>query len=379
MPRTLIVGGGVAGASTAFFLGRRGERDVVLLEREPLCGVHSSGKNAAILRTLTEDPVTTALGRESAGFLNAPPEGFSSVPLVERTGLLLTADAQGAPELERWFEASGTGEGCGERVEPRVVRELAPHHGAEAAVAFWYPDEGRIDIAALMAGFERGARGAGVAVRTGARVARLLERGGRVRGVRLETGEELEAETTVLAAGGWAGRLGAEVGSRLTLVPRRRHLLTTAPDPRVDPGWPVVWHQGAEPFYARPESGGLLVCGCDQAEVDPDRCAEDPAVRELIAERVASILPSFADARVASFWCGMRTFTPDGCFAIGRDPDVEGLAWVAGLGGHGMVCAAGVGELAAALLAGDEPPDRLAEAAHAFDPVRFSAEPAASG
>ena len=367
MPRILIVGGGVAGVSTAYFLGRRGLRDVVLLEREPLLGTHSSGKNAAVLRTLTSDPVTTVFGCASADFLHAPPPDFSPVPLVERTGLLLTADSAGAEELEQWCETSD-----GERLGPEAARALAPHHEGEISVAFWFAREGRIDIAALMAGFERGAREAGVEIRTAAGVERLLADGGRVRGVRLHDGEELEADWTVMASGGWAGVLGRAAGSRVALTPRRRHLLNTAPDATIDARWPVVWHHGSEPFYARPESGGLLVCGCDQAEVDPDRCVEDPAVKELVAERVAKNLPSFADAGVASFWCGMRTFTPDDRFAIGPDPDVAGLFWVAGLGGHGMVCAAGVGELAASRLAG-EPPST--PAARAFDPSRIAATP----
>ena len=111
MPRILIVGGGVAGVSTAYFLGQRGERDVALLEREPLCGTHSSGRNAAVLRTLSADPIISEFSRRSADFLHAPPPGFAPVPLVERVGLLLTADADGAAELTRCFEECGGADG----------------------------------------------------------------------------------------------------------------------------------------------------------------------------------------------------------------------------------------------------------------------------
>lgn len=367
MARILIVGGGVAGASTAWFLGRRGERDVVLLEREPMLGTQSSGKNAAVLRTLTSDPVTSEFARRSADFLHAPPPGFSPVPLVERTGLLLTADSKGAPDLARWFEES-RGSEDGRVLEGDEARALAPHHAGEIAFAVLFPREGRIDIAALLAGFERGAKASGVDLRCGASVERLLVRDGVVHGVRLADGCELEADRTLLAAGGWAGELGRAAGSRVELAPTRRHLVNTAPDDEVDARWPVVWHHGEQSFYARPESGGLLVCGCDQTAVDPDHCTEDPAVLELVARRVEACLPSLADAGVASFWCGMRTFALDGRFAIGPDPDVAGLYWAAGLGGHGMVCSAGLGELAAARILG-EPAET--QAARAFDPRRL--------
>ena len=77
---------------------------------------------------------------------------------------------------------------------------------------------------------------------------RLLLRGDAVTGVELEDGATLEAETTVLAAGGWAGRLGVAAGARVALRPTRRHLLVTASDPEVDRTWPVVWNGPHWPF-----------------------------------------------------------------------------------------------------------------------------------
>jgi glycine/D-amino acid oxidase-like deaminating enzyme len=64
----------------------------------------------------------------------------------------------------------------------------------------------------------------------------------------------------------------------------------------------------------------------------------------------------------------MRTLTADGRFAIGPDPDVAGLVWVAGLGGHGMVCGAEVGRLGAAALLGELEREPLARA---LDPARL--------
>jgi D-arginine dehydrogenase len=57
-----------------------------------------------------------------------------------------------------------------------------------------------------------------------------------------------------------------------------------------------------------------------------------------------------ANAGAAHFWSGVRTLTPDGRFAIGSDPDLPGLFWVAGLGGAGMCCSAAIGRMAADML-----------------------------
>ena len=65
--RVVIVGAGIAGAATAWQLARRGAA-VTVLEREDAADRHSSGRNAAILRTSMEDPILHLLARESLAF-----------------------------------------------------------------------------------------------------------------------------------------------------------------------------------------------------------------------------------------------------------------------------------------------------------------------
>ncbi len=365
--RIAILGGGAAGLSTAYFLAARGAgAGVVLLEREPALGTQSSGLNAAILRTLMPDPWLRRAGVEGARFLFDPPAGFTDQPLVDPVGLLLPADGEAPPPLDE--VRAQAPEGLELRtLDAAGVRAAAPYYGAPTAGGLLAPTEGRIDIHELVQGFARGARAGGVTIETGAEVVDLRTRDGAVVAVRLASGEELACDTVVVAAGGWAGRLGARAGSRVALRPTRRHLLTTAPDPTIDPRAPIVWTLG-DAFYARPESGGLLLCACDEVDVDPDRCGVDPAVREDVARKVAQHLPAYAGAPVVATWAAMRTFSRDRRFLVGPDPDVAGLFWVAGLGGHGMVASASVGRLAADLLGGDAS-DPLAAA---FDPGRFA-------
>lgn len=361
----LIIGGGVAGLATAWDLGRRGARDVVLLEREDALGAHSSGLNAAILRTAGDDPVTTAVARRGMERLYAPPGGFASVPLVDGRGLVLVADDRTAPGLRRAVKEAA---GEAEEISLERLRSLAPLFQGEGTTAFLFPREGQLDIAALVEGFARGARQRGVDIRTRRPVERLLVREGRVAGARLADGSEIQAATTVLAAGGWAAQLGSGAGSRVALRPTRRHLLVTRPDRKIDPRWPVVWSL-ADDFYFRPESGGMLICACDQVDVDADGCTIDTDVCEMVAEKTARLIPGLAETGAARFWCGMRTLTADGRFAIGPDPDLADLFWVAGLGGHGMVCAFEVGRVAGALLQGT---GRTEVAWPELDPARLA-------
>jgi D-arginine dehydrogenase len=365
--RIVIVGGGIAGAACAWAVSARAQDEVVVLEREALLAAHSTSKNAGILRTLTENEATTRLALETASFLAAPPEGFSDVPLIDPVGLVLVPDALGPQRISDWLARKLPG--TVEQPSLERIAALLPHFQGTREGALFVRDEGHIDTAALFEGLVREARRRGVRFETDAEVRALITRDGVARGVRLCDGRELAAEVVVLAAGGWAARLGASAGSSLALEARRRHLLVTAPDADgVDPRWPVLWSE-PDAFYAKPESGGLLVCACDQDAIDPDQCHERAEVRELIAARIGGLLPDHADAGAAHFWAGMRTFAEDSSFAIGFDADIAGLFWVAGLGGHGMSTSIGVGRYAAALLAGEEVDPELERQ---LDPGRFS-------
>ena len=369
----LILGGGVAGLATAWHLGRAGAARVLVLEREPTLGSMASGQNAAILRTFSADRITSTLARASAQFLREPPPGFSPVPLVDPVGLLLFASGETANALRNaWGEAGAAASAV--ELEPADAHRAAPHAGPslfrDHELCLHFPGDGRIDVAALLDAFAAGARRAGVEIRTDAAALRLSLERGRVSGVELADGTRLSARTTVVAAGGWADRLGRTAGSNVRLRPTRRHLMVTAPDERVDRSLPVVWAEDAG-FYCRPESGGLLLSACDLTDVDPDTCVADASVKESIARKTARFLPAFEQAGAAFFWHGIRTLTADDRFAIGPDPDVDGLFWVAGLGGHGMTCGAEVGRIAAALLTGDEP--RTSRSLlRALDPARLA-------
>jgi len=366
--RIVIVGGGIGGVATAWFLARRGATDVALVEREKTLGAHSTGRNAAILRTATLDSALERVALESAAFLHAPPTGFCDVPLVEACGLVIAAGDPPADGQDPWLEVDARDDV--RRLTEHGLRAQAPHYRGPVRRAWSFPTDGRLDNAALLDAFERGARRAGVRFLLGTGVHELVRDERRVTGVRLDDGSLLEADRVVIAAGGWAGRLGRAVGSQVELRPTRRHLLVTAPDPRVDPTWPVFWSD-EEGFYCRPESGGLLLSACDLTDLDPDRLEVDLDVRERILATCARLLSGLDDMGAAHFWAGVRTLTGDGRFVIGPDDDVDGLFWVAGLGGHGMTCSAGIGRLAAELVLGSVCAGDEALAA-AFAPARFA-------
>jgi len=366
--RIAIIGGGIAGATTAYHLAQRGARHISLLERERTCGYHASGRNAAMIRQVTSSLPVTAMAREGALFFIHPPSDWE-VPLAFRqTGSLLLASGSAMAELDRFVAVAATFEIPVELWNRnQAVSRVPVLQDALLDGALWSPTDGVIDVHALMEGYLHGMRSAGGQVRTDVTATGFRLRGGRIAAV--ETGDgPIPADIVINAAGAWASEIGRMAGAAsLPLRPCRRHLFSTGPAEGVDPEWPFVWDVAHE-FYFRPESGGLLFSPCDEEEFAPSDAPADPAFQVALAEKLHQFAPRLLEFSIQTGWAGLRTLTPDGRFVIGWDPLIENFFWVAGLGGHGVTTSPAYGKLAAQVIAGDSPAE-----ADGFSPGRFAA------
>jgi D-arginine dehydrogenase len=360
----VVVGGGLAGAATAYHLARRGARRLVLLEQEPSCGTHASGRNAAMIRQVVAEESVGALATEGAAFFKQPPADWPVPFVFEQNGSVLLGAGAAWANLGRW---AGAARARGVPVEPRTPEELRRWipllEGAAFEGGVFCATDGVVDLSALLEGYLEGVRRAGGTVMTSAPARGIEVKGGRVAAV-LTPAARLEADLVVNAAGAWAGEVGRLAGAApLPLRPCRRHLFATGPVPETDRRWPFVWDVTHE-FYFRPDAGGLLLSACDEQEWGPGDAPVDPAAQALLVEKVSKHAPRLAGFPVVSGKAGLRTLTPDNRFVIGQDPRVGGFFWMAGLGGHGVTTSFAVGGLAARLIAeGGEAP--------AFSPGRF--------
>jgi D-arginine dehydrogenase len=352
-PRTgfVIVGAGVAGASTAWALAHAKHGPGVVLEQEASPGMHASGRNAAIANQIEHDPAILTLAVRAMRRLKALDEGRGEL-LHETGGIKLAGHAtvESITVIHERLREMGL------HSELIAAARARARFGSVNYVTFdtalWCPADGVLDIHALLMRYLDGARAGGFTVLTGCRVDDLVIDRGRVCGVRVAD-QEILADVVVDASGAWAGRLGRP-GTRLPLRPMRRHLFVTGPLSFVDREWPPTWTIERE-FYFRPESGGLLLSPCDEADAEPGTPPTDPAAAMLLAEKLAADAPDLADITIRREWACLRTFTADRRPVIGPDPDLPGLFHVGGLGGFGMTTSAAVGELAATLLTGGRP------------------------
>jgi D-arginine dehydrogenase len=359
----IVIGGGIAGVAAAYHLTRARRRSVLLIEREAVLASHSSGRNAAIFRPLETRPGIVALAERSRQLLDAL-MGASPGNWLHRTGVLLVAPAAALlDDLVALAKTSGVSHAVLERPElERLVPVLA---GGGAARGLLLPGAGVVDAHAVVAHLADAARSAGATIVTGCEVARVRAGGARVEGVELASGEVVAAPVVLIATGAWAASLGASCGAPLPLVPLRRHLVHLDRGRGVFPPAPVVWQLGDE-VYFRDEAGGILASPCDEDPWPPGTAPSDPRALDLLSEKLGRLAPALERASVRHAWACLRTFAPDRTLVAGPDPDVNGLFWLAALGGSGLTVGVAAGELVATLIGAGEHP-----LAGAFAPARL--------
>lgn len=335
-----VIGAGMAGASFAARVA--GRASVLVLEREPLPGYHTTGRSSALFNALYGNEVIRALTRASRAFYDAPPEGFTEGPLLTGRSVLHVGFRNG--------RSAPLPPVCAPPAHPVDLAEALDRvpilRRNELVWASLDPSACDIDVHALHQGFLRMAKMAGAKLVTDAELVALR----RTRDWRITTtAESFRAAVIVNAAGAWADRVARIAGvAPLGLRPLRRTVINIDGPAESDISrWPAVMAAG-EAFYFKPSGGRLLATPADETPSEP--CDAQPGeldvavcVDRLERATVLSI------RRVLRSWAGLRTFAADRTPVVGYDPEREGFFWVAGQGGYGIQTAPALAEVAAAL------------------------------
>jgi D-arginine dehydrogenase len=333
---------------------------VIVLEREPHCGYHSTGRSAASFTENYGGSVIRRLAIASRGFLQDPPAGFCDHPLLAPRGMITIARADQLEMLEQQLERARALVPSIERMGVAAAIARVPVLRQDyLAGAILEPHSKDLDVHGLHQGFLRASKSRGVRIVVDADVQAIERSAGRWT-VSTPAGKFC-APLLVDAAGAWADRIAALAGVRpLGLVPKRRTAFNLPVPPGVDiREWPMVVDV-AEEFYFKPDAGQLLASPADATPCEPvDAYPEDldVAVGVERLERATTLNVQ----RVSRAWAGLRTFARDAAPVVGPDGGVDGFFWLAGHGGYGIKTSPALSRACACLIRDRHLPDDLLE------------------
>lgn len=360
----VVVGAGIVGLSTAYWLARAGRRPVVL-DADGIAS-HASGRNAGFLMTGTAEPYTALvkaigepaarrlweLSSENRELLRAEllDSGKIDCELIPE-GSWIASLADNPDQEHELRESAERLAGFGLAVEWREAVEVRRASGSgRLGGALFQPRDCGLDPARLCRGLARQVREHGGVVRTGVRVRSLEPEDGRVR-LATDAGPFL-AERVVLALNAYAPVLLPHLNGEVR--PVRGQMLATEPGPRDLPG---VWYVNDGYEYLRQTPDGTLVLGgCRWAARETEvGYGETPTatVQAALEGFLRDAFPRFAGRAIRHRWAGTMAFTSDGLPRVGEVPGIPGATYAAGFNGHGMSLGFATGRYLAGRVGGE--------------------------
>ena len=354
----LVIGAGIAGTSTAYFLSQYAT--VRILEREPYPGMHSTGRSAALFSATYGPSQVRTLTRASRAFFERPPQGFTDSAVLTPRGVLTVGPEGQAAELESLHGAIHPHLPSARLLRGPEIRAFVPVLDALFAhTALFEPDASDMDVNALHRGFMRGLKFRGGDLLCGVDI----------RGIErshdhwlIDTGERrFRAPLLINAAGAWVDEVAAQAGvAPLGIEPRRRSAFLFAPPAGIATAhWPFVV-AADESFYFKPDAGLLLGSPANADPVPPHDVQPDDLDIAIAVDRIEAATSLRIDRPIRA-WAGLRSFVADGGLVGGFAPDADAFFWVAALGGYGIQTCAAMGEACAHLALGRALPARLTD------------------
>ena len=389
----IVIGGGIAGASAAYFLASYGRR-VILLERGEIAS-EVSGVNAGGIGAYGWGHVPNLESHLTMGSLQI----FRALQLEMGYDIEFRASGalqaiQTAAQYEYTRDNVQSLKSRGYTVEllgPADARAIEPELNPELQGAAHYPLRAQADPVKATRAFADAARREGAEVLTGREVTAITPTASGAFRVDCP-GEPHTARQLLLAAGAWCGPVGRMLGLRIPVIPVRGQMWATEPlTPRVFhslSGAESPFHWSASPgsdsetppelthvrsqrvtrhLYGRQNRDGEVIFGGDREMAGYDKSV-DAAGIEVNFGHAREILPFLGGHSIGRTWAGLMPFSLDGKPLIGRIPQRENLFIVSGLASSGFGRGPMAGKLIADYIHTGHRPTVLSES----DPARFS-------
>ncbi|MEO8433999.1 MAG: FAD-dependent oxidoreductase [Pyrinomonadaceae bacterium] len=368
----VIIGSGIVGSSVAYHLAEAGCTNVLVIEREAHQGKGSTGKSMGGVRAQFSTPVNIRMSRYSIDFFSRfdevighpadyRPHGYLFCATNERHLAYLKSNCERQASL---------GVNNVELISRQDIAQFVPQLRVDDIIGGTFcPTDGFVDPHSVMMGFMLKARERGVRLWLDTQVTGIEVEPGSIgsAGVRLAVPDQAQFERSIAgvmttrgivstrivvnAAGPWAAQVAQMAGIDLPVEPLRRQLVPTEPFDGLPQRFPMIIDLSTG-FHFRREGKGILLAWNDPEETPGFKTEFDPGFVEKILTRAANRVPCLDDAEVnpRRGWAGLYEMTPDHHAIIGPATGLQGLYFVNGFSGHGVMHSPASGRIAADLI-----------------------------
>lgn len=349
----VIIGAGVHGLSTAYYLSKLGVANIAVLDRGYVGG-GGSARTTAILRANYFTAEAIPFFRESLKLYEDLSSELDLNLLFDQTGRLDLGHSESAvfglqtrADFNRLLGVDSRMIGPAEISELVPAMDMRTEKLFPVLAALYHPPAGVIRHDAVVWGYARGAGHAGVHIRPFTPVSGLTRSGDRITGVETPDGP-ISAGLVVNATAGWASTIAAMADLELPIVTHPLQVAVTEPvKPFIDVS---VSSANLHAYVYQTDRGEVVIGGgVDPYQTYSMRSGFD-AIRHLSAS-VLKMFPDLHDLNVLRQWSGLCDMTPDYAPIMGRVSGLDGFLLTCGWGTWGFKAAPMAGSMMAELIA----------------------------
>lgn len=354
----IIIGGGVVGCAAAYYMAKKGIKNICVLEADKSIGHGGSSRNGGGVRQSGRD--TRELPYAMYAIQNMWPtlseELGVDVEYYQKGNLRLGKTEAHLKKLNT-LATNAQSVGLDVRmVDGKEVKEICPYLSDEIIGASWCPTDGHANPMMTTLGYYKRSVEMGVRYFTDAKVKELRKIKGKLREVVLESGEIFEAETVVLAAGYESRYIARTVGIDIPMTRYFEEALVTEMQPHM---FDIMLGTADADFYGHQAKHGSFVFGSESgleeaADMAPTDLKTNALTLSAGCRAVMGYIPLLKDAKIVRSWGGWLDLCYDGVPVISPVEEVPGLILACAFTGHGFGTAPSVGLMLAQMVLGEK-------------------------
>lgn len=348
----VIVGGGLMGAATAFFLRQRGQ-SVILLERDQI-GQYASGVNFGNVRRQGRFLGQLALANRSWALWKRLPELIDDdLEFIPSGHMRVCYRDDEIAELEAYAAAPEAAQ-----LDLKIYRGADLHArfgflGPDVKGGSYAPHDGHANPRLAAPAFARTAKRLGAQIEERTEVAEVQKVGGDFH-VTTTDGRQFHAAQLLITAGAWGQKLSAQFGEPVPLDTHGPQMAVTEPVPYALPTVIGVYTKIPEEviYFRQIPRGNIVIGGGYRSKPDMLNRRAYVEPRSILNQisQMRRLLPGVANLNIIRVWSGIEGYLPDSLPIMGPSGTVDGLFYAFGFCGHGFQLGPGVGDVMAELL-----------------------------
>ena len=348
----LIIGGGIMGAASAFFLRQRGH-SVTLLERDQI-GQYASGVNFGNVRRQGRYLGQLELANRSWALWKRLPELIDDdLEFIASGHMRVCYREDEIAELEAYAAAPEAAQLDLKIYRGAELHKRFPFLGPDVKGGSYAPHDGHANPRLAAPAFARAARRLGAQIEEQTEVAEVQKVGGEF-SVSTTDGRQFSAAQLLITAGAWGQKLSEQFDEPVPLDTHGPQMAVTEPVPYALPTVIGVYTKIPEEviYFRQITRGNIVIGGGYRSKPDMLNRRAYVEPRSILNQitQMQRLLPGVGTLNIIRVWSGIESYLPDSLPIMGPSGTVDGLYYAFGFCGHGFQLGPGVGDVMAELI-----------------------------